>query len=121
FDFFLPLHQLWLEYIKDLKGSLSPELFLEKLVKADFHGALLTVTRTLNPSLLGHTGILARETSTTFHCITRENKMVAIPKQGSVFTVAFDGSLYTLYGNTLRYRSAERSARKFKPKPTIDL
>ena len=46
---------------------------------------------------------------------------VVIPKANSVFTVDIDGYLCTLYGNQLRVRSAERSSKKFKAKPTTDL
>ena len=44
-----------------------------------------------------------------------------IPKANSVFNVDIQGYLCTLYGNQLRVRSAERSSKKFKTKPTTDL
>ena len=46
---------------------------------------------------------------------------LAVPKANSVFTVDIEGYLCTLYGNQLRIRSAERSSKKFKTKPTTDL
>lgn len=40
---FLPLHDLWNGYMNDLKdGGELPEQFAQKLLKADFHGSILT-------------------------------------------------------------------------------
>lgn len=44
-----------------------------------------------------------------------------IPKANSVFTFELEGFVFTIHGNHFRYRSSERSARRFKPKPTVDL
>lgn len=44
-----------------------------------------------------------------------------IPKANSVFTFELGGFEFTIHGNHFRYRSCERSARKFKRKPTTDL
>ena len=46
---------------------------------------------------------------------------IAIPKAGCVFQFSAAGHQFTLYGDNLRFRTADRSARKFKDKPTIDL
>lgn len=43
YDLFLPLHQLWLGYIDELLTSnASPLVHSQKLIKADYHGAILT-------------------------------------------------------------------------------
>ena len=44
-----------------------------------------------------------------------------IPKANSVFSFELEQFVFTVHGNHFRYRSSERSARKFKPKPTTDL
>uniref|UniRef100_UPI0037E9631D ribonuclease P protein subunit p29 isoform X3 n=1 Tax=Semicossyphus pulcher TaxID=241346 RepID=UPI0037E9631D len=47
YELFLPLHGLWRQYIIDLcsglKPTSSPQFVQQKLLKADFHGAIITV------------------------------------------------------------------------------
>ncbi|KAJ2916065.1 hypothetical protein MD484_g4326, partial [Candolleomyces efflorescens] len=88
-----------------------------KLLKADFHGCILTVKQSKNACLVGLTGILIHETENGFKIVTRESKVkrtyvcrfyhpsirsfvlsiiyllfdlghVVIPKQNSIFTFA---------------------------------
>ena len=47
--------------------------------------------------------------------------LTVIPKAHTVFTFELGGFHMTLYGNQLGSRASERSAKKFKSKPTIDL
>ncbi len=47
--------------------------------------------------------------------------MIVIPKINSVFTIHIRNSVFTLHGNQFRYRASQRSAKKFKSRPTIDL
>ena len=47
--------------------------------------------------------------------------VIAIPKANSVFSFCVHNYEFSLYGNHMKFRSSERSARKFKDKPTIDL
>ena len=46
---------------------------------------------------------------------------LVIPKANSVFTVEMEDYRIKMFGNQLRVRSAERSSKKFKSKPTTDL
>ncbi|XP_060075358.1 ribonuclease P protein subunit p29-like [Ylistrum balloti] len=126
YESFLPLHQLWLEYMDELIqfNNLQPSMMMNvqnKLIKADFHGSLLTVQRSKCPSYVGVTGILLQETKNTFLLITRDNKVKCIPKQHSVFTFMLGSYMFTIYGTNFRVRSSERSARKFKSKATVDI
>ncbi|KAF9583598.1 RNase P/RNase MRP complex subunit [Lunasporangiospora selenospora] len=85
---FEPLNALWKDYIGELigKGTL-PIVMCQKLLKADFHGAIITV----------------------------------VPKINNVFTISVRDAIVTLHGNQFRYRSSQRSSKKFKPKPSVDL
>ncbi|KAI8998722.1 RNase P/MRP p29 subunit [Trametes punicea] len=161
FSLFLPLHSLWLGYMTELLSlpSLpattggSPATGLPntagmhaKLIKADFHGALITVRRSKNPCLVGHSGIVVHETENAFKVITALDRLKLIPKQNSVFvfavplyaTPALPPSTsssspvprtvldmphieFELYGNHFCFRAAERAGRKFKHKETIEL
>lgn len=48
------------------------------LVKADFHGAKLIVTRSKCPSLVGVSGIVAMDTKQTFKVLGEDNKIRSI-------------------------------------------
>ncbi|KAJ8082585.1 RNase P/RNase MRP complex subunit [Marasmius tenuissimus] len=166
FDLFLPLHHLWMGYMSELLGlpqanpnSNSPPTLKDvptsagmhpKLVKADFHGSIMTVRQSKCPSLIGISGIVIHESENALRLVTRANKVESIPKQNSIF--AFAVPVYStlppahttetpfpvpdkpsqtvldaphlefeLYGNQFRFRSADRAGRKFKHKETIEL
>lgn len=42
YELFEPLHQLWKGYVEELFGTSNPLAFTQKLLKADFHGAIIT-------------------------------------------------------------------------------
>ena len=42
YKLFVPLHELWLQYINQLYGTSGLNAFSQKLLKADFHGVTLT-------------------------------------------------------------------------------
>ncbi|XP_039087891.1 ribonuclease P protein subunit p29 isoform X2 [Hyaena hyaena] len=125
YNLFLPLHELWKQYIRDLCGGLKPDtqpqMIQAKLLKADLHGALVSVTKSKCPSYVGVTGILLQETKHVFKIITKEDRLKVIPKLNCVFTVEIDGFISYIYGSKFQLRSSERSAKKFKAKGTFDL
>ncbi|XP_068183646.1 ribonuclease P protein subunit p29 [Antennarius striatus] len=125
YELFLPLHGLWKQYITDLCSGLKPtscpQFVQQKLLKADFHGAIITVVRSVCPSYVGTTGILIQEFRHVFKIITKEDKLKVIPKRNSVFSVELGGFTSFIYGSKFEQRSSERSAKKFKVKGTIDL
>ncbi|KAJ8252365.1 hypothetical protein COCON_G00216770 [Conger conger] len=125
YELFLPLHELWKQYIRDLCNGLrpdsNPQLIQQKLLKADFHGAIITVEKSKCPSYVGTTGILVQEMKHIFKIITKEDKLKVIPKRNSVFAVEIDGFTSHIYGSKFQLKSSERSAKKFKAKGTIDL
>ncbi|XP_070821332.1 ribonuclease P protein subunit p29 isoform X1 [Chaetodon trifascialis] len=125
YKLFLPLHELWRQYITDLcsglKPSSSPQFVQQKLLKADFHGAIITVVRSKCPSYVGSTGILVQEFKHVFKIITKEDKLKVIPKRNSVFAVEINGFISHIYGSKFEQRASERSAKKFKLRGTIDL
>ncbi|KAI7879868.1 RNase P/MRP, p29 subunit [Lichtheimia hyalospora FSU 10163] len=124
YDLFEPLHQLWLGYMKELydQGH-DAQVFRQKLLKADYHGAIFEVIKSTNPSMVGLRGIVVQETQNLFNMITNTNQLKRIPKAGTVFSMELPmcNIRLTIYGQQLLVRSAERAAKKFKPKPTIDM
>ncbi|XP_062845785.1 ribonuclease P protein subunit p29 [Trichomycterus rosablanca] len=125
YELFLPLHELWKQYITDLCNALKPEsnpqMIQQKLLKADFHGAILTVVRSKCPSYVGTTGILVQELKHVFKLVTKDDRLKTIPKKNSVFSVEMDNFVTHIYGSRFELRSSERSAKKFKTRGTIDL
>ncbi|KAG0237758.1 RNase P/RNase MRP complex subunit [Actinomortierella wolfii] len=100
---YLPLHALWESYMDELYGGSTSMAFAQKLLKADLHGAFIT------------------ETEQTFQIITEKNALRIIPKQNNIFSIHFREHLFCIYGNHYRFRAAQRSNKKFKAKPSIDL
>jgi len=99
----------------------QPQMIQAKLLKADLHGALVSVTKSKCPSYVGVTGILLQETKHVFKILTKEDRLKVVPKLNCVFTVEIDGFISYIYGSKFRLRSSERSAKKFKTKGTVDL
>jgi len=142
-ELFVPLHRLWLGYMSELLGlgaAMPPAAGMHaKLVKADFHGSIVTVRRSRNAALVGASGIVVQETENTFKIVTRTDKLKVLPKQGSVFvfavplctttgehqgtTTVLDGAHveFELYGRQFCFRAADRAGRKFKHKESIEL
>lgn len=128
FEDFLPLHRMWQDYMRDIvdfsrlheettKNSTENHL---KLLKADYHGCMITVTKTKCPSLLGQSGIILMETKNTFKIISKDNKVKCIPKENSIFAFELEGLVFTIHGNNFRVKASERVRKKFKSKDTID-
>ncbi|KAH9889583.1 ribonuclease P protein subunit p29 [Xylariomycetidae sp. FL2044] len=123
---FEPLHQLWLAYIREILGS---ELHqpgqgaAAKLSAADFHGALVHVTRSTCPSRVGIQGIIIKDSRFVFEVITIKNTVKIVPKEGTMFQfhVPAKDSLpdkrpftFELHGDQFQHRSADRANKKFK-------
>ncbi|XP_004085369.1 ribonuclease P protein subunit p29 isoform X2 [Oryzias latipes] len=125
YELFLPLHDLWRRYVLDLcaglKPTCSPQFVQQKLLKADLHGAIITVVRSKCPSYVGQSGILLQEFKHVFKIITREDRLKVIPKRNSVFSVEVNGFVSHIYGSRFEQRASERSAKKFKVHGSIDL
>ncbi|KAJ9088070.1 RNase P/RNase MRP complex subunit [Entomophthora muscae] len=121
YDLFLPLNELWKQYISDLCQGQIPSRILQKLLRADFHGSILTITKSTSPNLIGLSGIVAQETKNAFLVITKQDRLITLPKAGSVFSLQIQGTVFLLFGNQLLMRASERAVKKLKPRPTVEL
>ncbi|XP_077567813.1 ribonuclease P protein subunit p29 isoform X2 [Stigmatopora nigra] len=125
YELFSPLHELWKQYIFDLCNGLnsksSPDSVQKKLLKADFHGAIIIVIQSKCPSYVGASGIIIQEFKHVFKIITKQDRIKVIPKRNSIFKVEINGFISCIYGNKFEHRASERSAKKFKISGTIDL
>ncbi|XP_006458896.1 hypothetical protein AGABI2DRAFT_200755 [Agaricus bisporus var. bisporus H97] len=70
------------------KSIPSSQIMFPKLVKADFHGAVISVRQSKNPCLVGITGIIIHETENAFKIITKTNAVKLIPKANSIFALS---------------------------------
>lgn len=94
----------------------------EKMVKADFNGAYISVKNSTNDQLLSLEGIICKETSRSFVIITRDDKQKTLLKSGNTFTIRLpyrEGKTVLtvdLWGDMLLYKGSERTKIKFKEK-----
>ncbi|KAM4722998.1 ribonuclease P protein subunit p29 [Rhinophrynus dorsalis] len=125
YELFVPLHELWKQYIRDvcngLRPNTQPQMIQNKLLKADLHGALVMVSKSKCPSYVGLKGIILQETKHVFKIISEDDQLKVVPKLNCVFSVEIDGFISYIYGSKFQMRSSERSAKKFKGKGSIDL
>ena len=114
----LSMNQLWKEYITELmNNSNNEETILNKMLKADLHGAILTVVNSTNKNNIGISGIVIFESRRTFNILNKKNEIKTILKNGCVFeTEINNGMKILIYGDNFIYKSAERTKIKFKPK-----
>ncbi|KHJ83974.1 hypothetical protein OESDEN_16318 [Oesophagostomum dentatum] len=98
---------MWCEYYRSLLGDQQkpPD---ERMLKADYHGALVLVAEAHNTTMIGIVGIIILETRQTFQLITKEDKYVVIPKQGTALQFILDGRVFTLFGDAMRYKPSLR-------------
>lgn len=126
YSIYIPLNTLWSGYMNDILSGGGSEA---KLLKADYHGAILTVLKSSCPSFVFLTGIVIKETRHTFVICTKQDVIKTIPKRGMVFGFQVElkqaGRLdstmkWEVYGEHFGYRAAERVGKKFKGKSTVD-
>ena len=114
----LSMNQLWKEYITELmNNSNNDDTILNKMLKADLHGAILTVINSTNKNNIGINGIVIFESKRTFNLLNKKNEIKTILKNGSVFEIEINNGIKILiYGDNFIFKSAERTKIKFKPK-----
>ncbi|KYN08244.1 Ribonuclease P protein subunit p29, partial [Cyphomyrmex costatus] len=121
----LPLNELWLQYMQEMLGvesfadiSENPrnwENINLQLIKADFHGAKISIDRSKCPSLVGVTGIVIQDTKNTFRVCGMDNIIRTIPKDVVKINIYLDdGVILKVFGRDLSTRPAERAVKKLK-------
>lgn len=115
---YLPLHGLWSKYVSHLLEGAGPMTAGDRIIKADFHGAFVTVARARSPSMVGLEGIVLQETENVFRIVTPDNALKTVPKAGTVFALRHGKYAVRINGSHIRWKASERAVRKFKAKPT---
>lgn len=121
---FLPMNAVWLEYMNsvlDIQNKSIPvptdkawDTFTQSIYRADFHGSMMTVTRSKCPSYVGKTGICIMDTKNTFKLLSENNIVTAIPKKECVFQLLLKDMKIQIFGKHLGVRPAERTSKKVK-------
>lgn len=85
YDLYIPLHDMWKEYIFELLGgNFSEKIICTRLLKADMHGACISIWKASCESYENQKGIVLQETMKSFRVITKENKV----KSKALFSVS---------------------------------
>lgn len=134
---FVPLHNLWLGYVREILGSevyTGGQGAAAKLSAADFHGAEVEVVRSGCVGRVGIKGIVVKDTRFVFEIITPKNKIKTVPKEDTMFRVEISPPESTtpqeiedkdaqpspknlvveILGDQFNLRSADRANKKFK-------
>lgn len=138
---FLPLHNLWLGYVREILGSevyTGGQAVAAKLSAADFHGAEVEVVRSGCVSRVGIRGIVIKDTRFVLEVITPKNSIKVVPKEGTMFRIEVPpvskskgengdkdkpaepqippakNLVFEVLGDQLSVRSADRANKKFK-------
>ena len=132
---FLPLHNLWSGYMKELldlggleasgwKPGLNEEprqmQLQTRLCRADLHGAMVKVATATCPSHKDVQGLVVMETKNTLQILGKDNTLRLIPKLGSSFTFVVGGYLFTIPGASIDSKPADRATKKLKNKVPLD-
>ncbi|XP_017074205.1 ribonuclease P protein subunit p29 [Drosophila eugracilis] len=121
----LPLHNLWKGYVREhlelKEGSEVPEVhdrhydeFSRQLVKLDLHGAKLKVIESKCRTLENLEGICVMDTKNVLKILSKDNRLRTIPKSQCVFGMKVGNMEFTIFGQHLNIRPAERSVKKIK-------
>jgi RNase P/RNase MRP subunit p29 len=117
FDEMVQVHLMWKDYMRDVLGiqksknneplksiitEASKMSVLQKIAKADFHGALISIFEAKNNKLIGLEGIIVKESRQTMTIICDNNKLKVVPKMNTTFLIKIpDGTKVKLYGDAL--------------------
>jgi ribonuclease P protein subunit POP4 len=115
---------LWNHYVSEIlrdAGSNPSTLVAGPiLLKADYHGALVTIEDCKCKSRVGIQGICVKETKNMFEIVTPADALLKIPKEKTLFLVNArlgdeDGKEFEwrIWGDQFLVRSGERAGKKF--------
>ncbi|XP_076224502.1 ribonuclease P/MRP subunit POP4 [Nomia melanderi] len=122
----LPLNQLWLNYMQQMLGNKfftnvptnptdpSWENINQQLIKADFHGAEISVIASKCPCLIGSSGIVIQDTKNTFRICGKDNTIRTIPKDVVIINIHLKNVKLELFGKDLCVKPTERTIKKLK-------
>lgn len=94
YEDFKTVNQMHTEYLRELKGALSPKAFLDILYRAELTGAQIRIA--------GKVGIVVEERKNSLSVIFEGNKVKIYPKKVWDFQLIFDGAQYFFFSEALK-------------------
>jgi ribonuclease P protein subunit POP4 len=121
---------LWVSYFDSILGidgkvsasgsELAPDAIAAKSLKADLHGALVGIMKCCSRKHMeGMQGLIIIETEHTFRLVTAENKLLSVPKHGTLLALRHRGWVIAVNGSAIEYRPWDRALRKWKSDSTL--
>jgi ribonuclease P protein subunit POP4 len=109
--------------VKSLDVSmLNEESALNCLKQIDYHGSLLTVTRSNCRTLVGLSGIVLQDKKNVFLLLTRNNEIKIVSKAGSLFELELFGCVkITLVGSNMLHKPEMRITKHARIKTKVDI
>ncbi|CAD8092277.1 unnamed protein product [Paramecium primaurelia] len=112
------LNSLWKLYIEDLLcREQSADSKFQRLLKADFHGALIQIVYSKCKTYEGQEGIIVREKKKSFIIIKENDQLSVIEKENTIFLMPVGNKTYRLHGCHLIIKPSERIRKDIKYHP----
>lgn len=147
---YLPLNALWNDYMRTVLAGAggAAQAAAQAVLSADWHGALVRVVASRNPTFVGLEGLLLWESRNQLLLVTKSDRFKRVPKHGTVFILVLNDTSnsrdmdtkeahgargvpqvlempavreFTVIGDRVQCRSTERTTRKFKPHDVADV
>ncbi|CAG9327651.1 POP4 [Blepharisma stoltei] len=122
YDLYIRLHEMWKEYLADLlDNNFNPKNIQTRLLKADMHGAKISVWKASCKSYEGQKGIILHETLRAFKVITPENEIKMFLKKDAIFLLEIGDKVIKLFGEGFQYRAADRAKIRWKQRDKLKM
>jgi ribonuclease P protein subunit POP4 len=106
----------------EMGSILSEESALNCLKQIDYHGALLTVTRSNCRTLVGLSGVVLQDRRNVFFILNKNNEVKVVSKAGCLFEFELFGCVkMTLVGSNMMHKPEMRVTKHAKIKTKIDI
>lgn len=107
---------------KEITYSLNEENILNCLKQIDYHGCILTVTKSTSKYHVGIRGIVLQDKKNIFVLLTKENTIKLVPKLGSLFEFELiNDCKITVVGSNMCIRPEMRTTKHAKIKTKKNL
>jgi ribonuclease P protein subunit POP4 len=109
--------------LESLEASiLNEENALNCLKQIDYHGSILTVTRSNCRTLVGISGIVLQDKKNVFFLLNKDNEIKIISKAGSLFELELFGCVkLTLVGSNMLHKPEMRITKHARIKTKVDI
>lgn len=128
FSMFVPINEMWKSYAENMLGlshfqesgwkgedrDSRTETIQNRIRKMDYFGCFLRVTASRCSEYIGIQGIVLKETKNTFILVCPNDEVKTIPKLYSEFSFVVGEVGFSILGNHIHQRPADRAKHNFK-------